>query len=294
MIVMSNNNNTFSGTWTGGTPSNGTAWTVNTTAHRDVMQMGYDGIASPRPTTKFINNFIWVLYEGDAISWNQGHYLGDEAAHVSYQNFVYINNLFVFNIQTNNSGNVNIVSQNWPNASSRSKWEFYNNTFITPGGIMISQVIDTFYFKNNLFKVIGGDANYRLLRSDIASFDSIDYNYYSVDNWVDDIYANGGTVMLWDNYNEYTFPQWQSAGFDVNSTRDIDGTLFSGVMDSVATAYATPIALVGTNLSYLAGKYPQILYDINGDLRTTWYMGAVNPTGTLPGTTTRRRVIIIQ
>ena len=133
-------------------PADGIGITVASLAHRDVMQMGY-GYNPSRPTTKFINNFIWVLHSQDVNSWNQGHYLGANAEDQSIQNFVYINNIFVMPIDTNGNG-VAIIAQNWDNAVCKSKWEFYNNTFIASGGwIGNTQAMDSCIAYNNVIDV---------------------------------------------------------------------------------------------------------------------------------------------
>jgi hypothetical protein len=262
---------------------NAGSYTIASTAHRDVMQMGYGNNPS-RPTTKFINNFIWVLYEQDVNSWNQLHYLGDDASHISIQDFVYIGNTFVCPIDTNGNG-VGVIAQNWPNASSLSKWEFYNNTFIATGGWFgNTQVMDSCVAYNNVFVVLNPNSVITLGRSDLVSVDSIDYNYWSVPNWNTRTWLNDAT-FLWDNYVYYNWSTWQAAGNDVNSFRDVNGTFeFQDIIDSTLTAYIPPTSLrdVGKNLSYLLTKYPELQYDALGNERGyngTWDIGSLEYTG---------------
>lgn len=292
MVIHSNDGDTFTGegwvlTSDGVTPvpmpTDIRSIIVACLAHRDVMQMGY-GNNPNRPTTKFTNNHIWVLYSQDVNSWNQMHYLGTNYEDISRQNFVYINNLFITPVDTNGNG-IAVISQNWANPLSMSKWEFYNNTLITSGGWIGTMTADSIISYNNVMVTLNPEGVIRIARNDSVSVDSIDYNYYSIPNWDSRTWLDN-YQFLWDNYQYYNWDTWKSvAGNDIHSRRDSLGEFeFHDIQDSTINAYIPPVILrdQGRDLSYLATKYPEIMFDINGDERgygSGWDIGALEYTG---------------
>ena len=280
MIVTSNTSDTFYGdSWTGGTPSNGTAWIVNTTQHRDVAQFNdIINTNDPSYTFTFDKNFIWVITP-DATSYNQGFYGTIENAFM--QRFVLTNNIFITSTADypfldppdDPNGMFAVQMYSDDNSNSHVYWTVLNNTFINGAGGLNIDVTDSIICKNNFF--IGNCdvselqfMSYGYGNSHFATiYKDIDYNHYYLPNWDSDVRGFGtysGTYYDWG--------EWQGLGLDTHS--DTGYVSIADVVDSVMASYMPSSSMPGTDLSAYG-----ITDDILGEPRVEWTIGAVEYTG---------------
>lgn len=265
--VTSNDGTTFTGTagWSGGTPTTGQSWYVESNAHMDIIQIGGEQTYGDDSfaTTVFDRLFIWAFSE--SFPYSNIIYANGTAK----QRFIFSNNLVVIDVPTAHSPIA--LTDNEVGQVNRA-WVF-NNTFIVGAGTPIYfRPMDTLVYKNNIVLQHTYDPTFMFVlgySNDIynACYKDVDYNYY---------YKIGGTGSTEDDYFigpssglRRTWTQWTATdGFDTHS--DTGYISLADVRDSVISAFVPSEQLQGTDLSAYG-----ITTDILGNERTVWTMGAL-------------------
>lgn len=328
MTVTSNTSTVLTGAgWSGGgnpgnnqsftvtagiKPPDGLQWYVTTGSHKDFVQISYIGATLPKLTTVFDKCKMFNITP-NSMNWNQGFYItGGDNDVADTSDFLFTNNLFVMEVSDTTiagftgawNGHVGAIKSgatgNEQDMIVRT-YKFFNNTFLTPGGTLYIDAVDSIVAYNNIFIsyleqplpawsiVLGlndGDMD--------STYIDMDYNRHYRRNWqYDDDPVSYRSIQSGNNgYNaDFTWGEWQSAyttqtsanGNWVHTDENSDTSYIAmvDIIDSVITSYYPPADLIGTDLSGLGISY--LSTDLNGVTRTgDWYIGALQYQGSSP------------